>query len=128
MALGFREVAKLGAGKSFGELALISNKPRMATIRTQGFTTFATLDKNSYTSVLAKIEKKAQHKIIEYLLNFPFFKGWTKSALIKFSYYLKKVKYSRNQTVFQEGKQADAVFLIKNGEFEMKKQLGKILN
>lgn len=30
---GLREVSILGPGKSFGELALINSKPRMATIR-----------------------------------------------------------------------------------------------
>ncbi len=42
------EVAQLGPGKSFGELALIQNKPRMATIKCIEGTTFATLDKYDY--------------------------------------------------------------------------------
>ena len=55
---GFREVAQLGAGKSFGELALTINKPRMATARCFLETHFATLDKYDYETSLMKIERK----------------------------------------------------------------------
>ena len=44
----FIEVAKLEGGQSFGELALISSKPRAATIRCKKDTHFAVLDKNAY--------------------------------------------------------------------------------
>ena len=44
----FIEVASLDGGKSFGELALISSKPRAATIRCKKDTHFAVLDKNAY--------------------------------------------------------------------------------
>ena len=41
-------MAVLGSGKSFGELALINMKPRMATIRCEENTKFAILDKYEY--------------------------------------------------------------------------------
>ena len=41
----FREVAILGPGKSFGELGLIMQKPRAATVRCLGDVHLATLDK-----------------------------------------------------------------------------------
>lgn len=44
----FTEVAKLKDGKSFGELALIQNKPRAATIKCVQDSHFAVLDKAVY--------------------------------------------------------------------------------
>ena len=41
----FVDVAKLGSGKSFGELALISDVPRAATIKCLTQCSFATLSK-----------------------------------------------------------------------------------
>jgi CRP-like cAMP-binding protein len=42
------EIATLGAGKSFGDLALIGSKPRMASIRCIEDTHFAVLSKQDY--------------------------------------------------------------------------------
>jgi len=44
-------VATLKAGATFGELALISNKPRAATIRAIGDSHFATLDRRTFNII-----------------------------------------------------------------------------
>ena len=49
-------VASLKAGATFGELALISNKPRAATIRAVGDSHFATLDRRTFNII------KGNHK------------------------------------------------------------------
>ncbi len=49
----WRDVRTLFEGESFGELALISNKPRSATIVTQTDCHFAVLDKKFYRQVLS---------------------------------------------------------------------------
>ena len=72
-----REVATLGEGKSFGELALIRHKPRAATVKCIVDTHFATLVKNDYEISLAKIERKHMQKMIDFLMQIPCFKGWT---------------------------------------------------
>lgn len=89
-------MAQLGPGKSFGELALIHSKPRMATIHCIVGTHFATLGKFDYNSSLLKIEKKRINKIVEFMKQIPCFKNWTKNSVSKFSYYLQKVPYKRN--------------------------------
>lgn len=43
-----KQVAELSTGKSFGELAIITNKRRNATVKTSEDTHFAVLDKFSY--------------------------------------------------------------------------------
>ena len=52
------ELATLDNGKSFGDLALIGSKPRMASIRCLEDTHFAVLSKQDYNSCLGQIEKK----------------------------------------------------------------------
>ena len=44
----YKEVVVLRTGKSFGELALIKNKPRAATIRTSDDCHFAVMEKENY--------------------------------------------------------------------------------
>ena len=46
------EVAKLKTGSSFGELALINNEPRKATIMCLTDCFFAVLEKEDYVKVL----------------------------------------------------------------------------
>ncbi len=48
----FIEVATLKAGKSFGELALIKNRPRAATIKCSEACHFAVINKADYTKML----------------------------------------------------------------------------
>ena len=49
------EVAQLKDGKSFGELALTTNKPRAATIRADTEVHLAVLCKEDYQKILGKI-------------------------------------------------------------------------
>lgn len=72
-----REAAILEAGKSFGELALIMQKPRAATITCIDFTDFATLDKTDFEASLARIEKKRILKVAEFMTTLPCFTSFT---------------------------------------------------
>ena len=54
----FIEVAKLQSGKTFGELALINDKPRAATIVCLQDCYLACLDRVSYQKVLQRLEQK----------------------------------------------------------------------
>lgn len=60
------EVKQLFEGSAFGELALISEKPRAATIKCLTNCTFATMSKKNYLKTLARIDKKQQEQLIEF--------------------------------------------------------------
>jgi CRP-like cAMP-binding protein len=62
----FHEVVQLTMGKSFGELALINNKPRAATIKCLTDCHFAVISKNVYERILKKIEVKNQNKLVDF--------------------------------------------------------------
>mmetsp|Transcript_12648 Transcript_12648/g.12465 ORF Transcript_12648/g.12465 Transcript_12648/m.12465 type:complete len:125 (-) Transcript_12648:810-1184(-) len=117
------EVKVLTAGQSFGELALIQNKPRAATIRCTQDTHFAVLSRQDYGKVLLKIDEAAINKIVDFLRGTPHFKNWTKIALSKLSYFFKKQTFLRNQIVFKEGDLCKNVYIIFNGEFEIMKKM-----
>ena len=54
----FVEVIQLTQGYSFGELALLDNKPRAATIKCLTDCSFAVIGRADYQRCLQKIEKK----------------------------------------------------------------------
>ena len=49
----------------------------------------------------------------------PCFKGWTHNSMLKFSYYLEKQKMIRNQKLYEQGKPAHKIFIVKKGEVEL---------
>ena len=54
----FVDVAKMGAGKSFGELALISDQPRAAIIKCLTQCSLATLSKSDYKKFLQRLDER----------------------------------------------------------------------
>ena len=93
---GYREIGRLGQGKSFGELALINEKPRMATAKCLTDTHFAILESVDYKRSLMKFEKIRFNNLMMFLKNIPCFNKWSRNQFIKFSFYMKKVSYIRN--------------------------------
>ena len=53
-------------GASFGELALIMNEPRKATVMCLTDCYFAVLEKQEYSKVLQRIQQKDHHKKLEF--------------------------------------------------------------
>lgn len=115
------KVAVLGAGASFGELALINGQPRSASIYCEEDTHFATLSKEDYIRILGKLESRKLDKFINFLHSIPIFSQWTKKKLQGLSFYLTKKKFSRKQEVFRLNSVADQVFIVQEGEFELTK-------
>ena len=118
------EVVQLNSGKSFGELALIKNKPRAATIKCITDCHFAVMSKIDYQKVLQRIEQKNLNKIVEFLNQIPFLQSWTRSALSKLQYSLEQKTFKRSQIVYRENNDtADYIYMIRSGEFEIEKTL-----
>lgn len=67
----YEEVGQLRTGQSFGEKALIENKPRAATIRCREPCFFAVLSKNDYNSSIGKMQKQQADKLIQFLQDIP---------------------------------------------------------
>jgi hypothetical protein len=112
----------LKEGDHFGDFALIHKKPRSATILCLEDCLFAVIDKNMYDEDLKNI-KNYHNARIKYLKSVPFFTSWTRTTLAKFTYYLKRHTFKRNQIVYKEGDPCESVFFVINGEFEVLKRV-----
>ncbi len=62
------------------------------------------------------------------MLQIPCFRHFTKNSILKFSYYLKKMKIRRNYYLYKAGDSAKHIFIIKSGEFEITRKLPKDIN
>lgn len=109
------EINTLTAGKSFGDLALLGSKPRMASIRCLEDTHFAVLTKHDFNIVLGQIEKKKMNEKIQFLRSLPFFSQLTKTSVSKLTYQFKEVNTIKNQVLYKEGDLADLIYIVKSG-------------
>lgn len=123
-------VAQLSTGMAFGELALLKDQPRAATILCLTDCHFAVIGKSDYMKIIGKAESKILDKQIDFLKEIPYFSKWSKRKLEKLNLYFSHKKFNRKQVVFANNTPADFVYIVKSGEFELAKPflLGKNKN
>ncbi|CAI2370289.1 unnamed protein product [Moneuplotes crassus] len=115
-----KEVNVLGAGKCFGELALINSSKRAATIYCKtDDCSFAILSRDDFKEIAGKAEKKKLDKKINFLKRFEMFTEFTYTTLRKFSYFMDEQVYSKGGKVYSEGDIQLGIFLVLEGSFEI---------
>jgi CRP-like cAMP-binding protein len=112
-------IANLNSGAAFGELALLKDQPRSASIKCTTNCHMAVLVKEDYMKIIGRAEEKILDKQIDFLKEIPFFAKWSKRKLEKLNYYFSTKKYSRKQVVFHHSTPANFVYIVKSGEFEL---------
>jgi CRP-like cAMP-binding protein len=122
------EVAKLHNGGSFGELALIEDKPRAATIKCHTDCTFATMEREDYNKTLMRIENRNINKIIDFFKDLPYFSSYGRTALGKIRFWFSRVKYKRSHVVYKEGDSSSHVYIVINGDFEFVRKIKHVEN
>jgi len=118
-----KKVSELKTGDSFGELALINSKPRLATIKTVTPTEFATLSKDQYKSILESLTKEEVDTKIKQLDSIPFFTEYSRNFKYRLLFAIEILDFYRDQTVFKEGSDDKNLYFVVNGEFEITKKM-----
>lgn len=116
-------VNTLEEGMSFGELALIKDQPRAASIQCITECHLATLEKKDYMTILGNITLKKIDSLTAFLKELSVFKTCTMKFVQRLSYYFKSVKYLRNQSVYKQGDSSDYVYIVKQGEFKLEREV-----
>ena len=101
-----KEVAQHGSGYSFGELSLINNKPRAATVYVRSNKCImAVLNKRDYLRVLGDSFKQMVDEKIHRIQEFEYFKPFTKFKLRALVYYFQErtgeSAYCRDQYIYR---------------------------
>lgn len=96
----FKEVAVLGEGKSFGELALETSKPRAATIQCKADTEFAILEKKDYQMIIGNTKKRQINEKVKFFKGFRIFQTLSKNKMQRMLYYFEEKTFQRKQTLY----------------------------
>lgn len=109
-------VTRYQRGGSFGELALMYNAPRAATIRATSDGLLWALDRVSFRSILMDnhAEKRKLHE--GFLKSVPLFKSLEVAEIHKIADALEPVSFMDGEVVLKQGDVGDNFYLIEKGE------------
>lgn len=116
-------VSRLEEGASFGELALINDKPRSATITAATAVVTAILDKYNFKKIISSYEEKKLHEAYSFFSAIPIFSGFTRESLHKLTCMATSMVFSRKNVLFKEGQRADSIYFVKEGEVKLCKNI-----
>jgi CRP-like cAMP-binding protein len=119
-------VAKITSGDSFGELALLDDKPRSATIQWYSDWVFATMEREDYNKTLKRIENRNINKIVDFFQDLPYFSTYGKNALQRIRFLFNRFKLKGKHVVFKEGDPSDYVYIVISGDFELIKKVKQV--
>jgi CRP-like cAMP-binding protein len=114
-----KEVKVLTQGDYFGELALINNTGRAATVQAKKTSVLAVLRKSDFKKTLEHFAEKKLNEKVSFLRKIPIFSMINSFELQKLSYYFNENKLRKNQFVFREFQLAEHLYFVKSGDFKL---------
>jgi cAMP-dependent protein kinase regulator len=116
------KVGSTGPGGSFGELALMYNAPRAATVlSTDAKSTLWALDRITFRRILMDSAFQRRRMYEAFLEEVPLLSSLKPYERAKIADALDTIKYPANSTIIQEGDPGDAFYLLEAGEAEARK-------
>ena len=115
-----RRVVKLGRGQYFGEAALVSNKPRNATVRAETPLALLSLNNKDFDRLvrqyLTLADQVDEHVRYSWLLReMPIFDDLDYADLESLSKLLETEHFQANQVVFSEGDRGNKFYIVESG-------------
>jgi CRP-like cAMP-binding protein len=110
------QVNVMKSGVGFGELALLSNIRRTASIIARQHCVILSIDKKCYNEALKDLHQMKLAQRTDYLASNFFFSRWSRRKCVSFSYAMRKKTYSRGSTIYAQGDSVSSMFLVESGE------------
>ena len=109
---------EIKAGDHFGDLGIIRDKSRSATIVCKEDCSFGILMADEFRSIFAVVERKKFDEKVQFFKEY-FIRNVEENDLVKFVYAFQKRRTIRNEILYKEGDKIKEVFLIKKGEVQV---------
>ena len=109
------ELSRLSAGHSFGELALVYNAPRAATVRCVEDSTLWVLDRRSFRSTLAKAAEENKAQVHAALANVELLSPLNDKQLEAVADAMQYVTFEEGEQILRRGDEGNIFFIVKSG-------------
>lgn len=117
------EVAQLQVGDSFGEVALQTDQPRAATVKTKGDAIFATLIREDYKAILHSQLSKLQQERQSFLRRIPLLEALPN--IPNLAALLQSRAFCRNGILINVGTPVMHMYLVSEGNFSIRGRIKK---
>ena len=115
-----RELAQASSGNLFGEMALIKNEPRNASIIALENCDMISIEKIDYAKIVRDMEEQRVNKeLASFKRDYPIFLYWQPSKCIRLLSGFIKEEYDKDDYVYKQNDVPAAIYLIKEGIFEV---------
>ena len=105
----------LGPGDSFGELALLYNTPRNASVKCTQSGVLWGLDRHSFRNILMSKKQSADQAMLDFLRSISLFSSLTTEQLVRMASVVQRFHFQGGEYVVRQGDHADSIFLIMEG-------------
>jgi cAMP-dependent protein kinase regulator len=114
-----KEIMHLGKGEGFGELALIYDSTRSATIMTHEKTELIVLDKDSFRKHIRTVQTSHISQIMDFYKDFPAFQNLQPNQIALYAGKSLLHKFPSNTVVIRQGEVPNDIFFIRSGRVKV---------
>ncbi|GAA6098119.1 cGMP-dependent protein kinase 2 [Tachysurus ichikawai] len=118
-----RNLRTLISGDVFGELAILYNCKRTASVKAFTAVKLWCIERQIYRSIMAIKSKKKREQLMGFLKTARTFKSLSDEQLSSIIDSMEEVKFQENEVIVREGAEGDTFYIILNGEVEVTKKV-----
>ncbi|EAR91682.2 cyclic nucleotide-binding domain protein (macronuclear) [Tetrahymena thermophila SB210] len=112
---------KIIPGESFGEISLLTNQTRTATMVCGEESWLLTLNKEGFDKLIGHIHTQQDLKNTQFLQKFEMIQCLSNNKVHSMLHNITTQKYNYNNIIYTEGQEADKIYFIKSGVVEISK-------
>ena len=114
-----QQLGIFGEGFPFGEIALIKNCKRNASVKAIDETYCISLTKSDYNRIIRELEQKRLEKSLNnFKRDYPLFQSWNSGLMLKLFNGFAKINLSKGDYLYKQNEDSNYIYVINKGTFE----------